>query len=448
MAGDPAELAYGHALAMLGDPDAATEVADHGAAPRRPVPSPRAGPRPRTKRSAGPRTTSPSTSTTLQTVVLDLPALAATLASTRPPEERAALDIRARTGGDLVALGEASACGPTDAADKCTEIAESWERDARPGAAGLQRRRRVRRTRRPSSTTPRLRRWPSCSTSRRLVHTHCLDCTVCIDRVRAMASVRNFFSDAVVPRCRKRCATPALVSRTKRPSAEPSPLFADQGPCPEAPVSAAKRRGGRGAGRGARRLRRIGRRSDNQLDDSLTKVAAARWARGSRANPTTDVRLRNNSSKAVRYTLSSAARWLQLSPAAGRLGAGEAVAVAATLSDDAPEGDIRATVTCTRRVARRRHRNFRGRSNGRRIWPRCRRLLGGCDTSSKTATSPVWCCTGATPSEHELDIGKDADGYAAELRPDNGPITYWVTAADTRGNAARTADAVIEPGAC
>ena len=104
MAGDPAELAYGHALAMLGDPGAATEVA--ALALRR------AG-RARTQVLAHARAEAvaraaqdePVDIDTLQTLVLDLPALAATLASTRPPQERAALDVRARTAGDLAALG-------------------------------------------------------------------------------------------------------------------------------------------------------------------------------------------------------------------------------------------------------------------------------------------------------------------------------------------------------
>ncbi len=442
MAGDPAELAYGHALAMLGDPDAAVDVA--ALALRR------AG-RARGQVLAHARQESvaraardePVDIDSLQTVVLDLPALAATLASTRPPEERAALDVRARTGGDLAALGEALGMRPSDANDKCSELAELWERNLDPallafsGAGECD----VLAAILDGATLDTVANLLAVSPA---VHAHATDCVVCTDRVRAMASVRSFFSDATVE-IPESLRIESHRDRTKRPSAPPAPLF----------TTTSRRIVPRWAmglaacmvlvllGFGALAL------YDNKDDAAspATKLAAVTGLRVD-GDPATGLVLRNDSTKSVRYTLSSSATWLQLSPASGRVAAGQSVPITATLSDDAPEGDPHASVMI--------HTSTGATTSQDYAWhneraPELATTLDGCsvgvtvvDDGDLANLELHWRDT----AEHVLDIAKSDDNYNAELRPDNGPVTYWVTATDARGNAARTADGVIEPGAC
>lgn len=448
MAGDPADLAYGHALAMLGNPGAAAEVARlalRRAGRARNLVLGHA----RHEAVARAALDEPVDIDTLQTVVLDLPALAATLASTRPPEERAALDVRARTGGDLAALGESLGLRPSDAADKCAEIAELWERTLDPALlaftgpgecdalAGLL-----------ADTTP--------DTVAKLlavapaVHTHSVDCTLCTDRVRAMVSVRSFFSDAAVE-------VPDSVrdashrDRTKRPSAPPPPLF---------PTAAAHRP------RWATPLRAVaavaviaalpvgfGLWNGNSAEPkgALTKVAAATGLRLEAQygdGYTFDLRLHNDSERVVAFTLSTSADWLRVTPAAGRIEPGASVPLVAELSEDAPEGEPRAAVVAHTPSGATLSREFSWRNERP---PELATVLEGCSVSLSVVddgdlASLVlhWRDT----AEHSVEIAKGVDEYDAVLRPDNGPVTYWVTASDNRGNAARTADQVINPGAC
>lgn len=445
MAGDPAELAYGHALAMLGDPDAAADVA--ALALRR------AG-RARGQVLAHARQESvarairdePVDIDSLQTVVLDLPALAATLASTRPPEERAALDVRARTGGDLAALGEALGMRPSDANDKCAELAELWERTLDPallafsGAGECTALGAILEEAAPDTVAKLLTVAPA-------VHTHATDCVICTDRIRAMASVRSFFSDAAIE------APGALRAeshrnRTKRPSAAAAPLFPS--------VSHSAHRYRRPVLVAAVVIALVAvpmaidawsAKDNRDLTTSLTKVIPAAGLRID-GDPSTGLILRNDSSKSVHYTISTSAPWLTVAPSQGRLAAHVSLPMQAVLSDDAPEGAAPAMIIV--------HTSTGATTSQSFMWhnerpPELATTLDGCsvgvtvvDDGDLANLELHWRDT----TEHVLDIAKSDDNYNAELRPDNGPVTYWVTATDTRGNTARTADGLIQPGAC
>jgi hypothetical protein len=437
MAGDPAELAYGHALAMLGNPDAAAVVAELALR--------RAG-RSRGQVLAHARAESvlraaadePVDIESLQTVVLDLPALAATLASTRPATERAALDIRARTSGDLVALGDALGMRPSDAADRCAEIAELWERTLDPallafsGAGECEALATVL-DRAAPDTVAKLLEVASA------VHAHVADCLVCTDRVRAMAPVRSFFSDATVevPESVREASS---RDRTKRPSAPPAPLFAEHAEGRRLPL--ALRWAAVAVVVGGAILVGVANRDTAKPDTALTKVAVATGLR-LESQTATGLTLRNTTDKALRYTLSASTDWLRLSPAEGRIPAGASMPIVATITDDAPEGAPRATVIA--------HTSSGATLSQEFVWhneraPELATTLEGCavgvsvvDDGDLSSLELHWRDT----AEHVLDIANDADRYSAELRPDNGPVTYWVTASDSRGNASRTADAVF-----
>ena len=448
MAGDPADLAFAHALAMLGDPEAATDVATTALR--------RAG-RARTSVLAHARyqavtrahDDAPVDIEHLQTKVLDLPALAATLASTRPPEERAALDVRARTAGDLAALGEALGMRPTAAVDKCNEIADEWERTLDPallafsGPGECDGLASILNDADPQTVADVLAAAPA-------VHAHARDCTLCGDRVRAMSPVRAFFSGGSAD-------TPddvrevGHVSRRRRPAVAPPPLFATEAPTAKrmwprvlAGVVGVALIGGvifgvtRGNGSNAvRKLTQIPARSALALDVPQVTGDTAR------------VHLRNPTDHAVSYRAATSAEWATVTPHTGRIPAHDAALLVVRALDSSPEGDVSATLTVTTSAG--------GALSHDIDWkiehpPQLDATAQGCEVDVHVVeagqlTSLVLHWRDAA-GEHTVDIAQSADGYHAQLAAEADPITWWVTAVDDRANQAQTPDQIIQPGAC
>ena len=446
---DPAELAFGHALAMLGDPEAATDVATTALR--------RAG-RSRVLVLAHARHLAvtraaddePVDIANLPTNVLDLPALAATLASTRPPEERAALDVRARTAGDLAALGDGLGMRPTAAADKCNEIAELWERTLDPallafsGPGDCEGLAAVLDGARLDTVADLLAIAPA-------VHVHAQDCTVCADRVRAMSPVRAFFS-AVTVDVPDEVRDVGHASRRRRPSADPPPLFDVAEP----------------TGRAARAWMRVGiaavvvalvaagvvvaTRSDGSDDVAALTKLPAQNALALDAPEVTDgvgrFRLRNPTDRSVSYRAATSAEWAAVTPRAGRLAPHAARTLTVRTLDNAPEGAVTATLTITTSLGGALSRDVQWTIEHA---PDVDATAQGCEVDVHVVeqgqiTSLVlhWRDT----EEHAADIAQTADGYKAQLAPGPQPLTWWVTAVDDRGNQAQTADQIIQPGAC
>ena len=388
----------------------------------------------------------------LQLVVLDLPALAATLASTRPPEERAALDLRARTGGDLAALGEAFGARPRSAADRCNEIAELWEGTLDPallafsGPGDCEDLAEILQDRDLDTAADLVDVAP-------VVHTHAQTCTVCTDRVRAMASVRSCFSDTsaeVPPPVRE----VSRVSRTKRPSANPLPLFPGDAPAPRrrraiTPLRAAAALvavvGASGVAYAATRD------SSSAALSQLTQLAKADGLVISQPQVEGEVAtlvLRNTTDKAIRYRATTSVTWATITPVRGVVAARSTRTIAIRALDNAPEGAPRATVTVT---------TASGASTAEEVtWtvehpPDLDANATGCavdvnveEEGKLTSLVLHWRDT----VDHEVDITDGPEGYETELTPNGAPITYWVTAVDDRGNQSRTADQVIPADAC
>jgi hypothetical protein len=447
MAGDPAELAFGHALAMLGDPDAATDVA---------ITALRRAGRARSSVLAHARQQAvtraqddePVDIATLQTQVLDLPALAATLASTRPPEERAALDVRARTTGDLAALGDALGMRPTAAADKCAAIADEWERALDPallafsgpgeceGLAQLLDAADIETVAGLLSIAP-------------AVHAHARECTLCGDRVRAMSPVRAFFSggNVEVPDAVRDVGH---VSRRRRPAAAPPPLF------PTEKARARRRWPALVAAvvvlaAGGVVIGLISRSGDDDKVNALTKMpekAALALSDAEVAGDTAKVHLRNPSDHAISYRAATSAEWATVTPRTGRIPAHDAAVLTVRALGTAPEGNVSATLTITTSIG--------GALSREVTWtlehaPDLDATAEGCAVDVHVVeqgqlTSLVLHWRDAT--EHESDIAQSPDGYHAQLASEAEPITWWVTATDDRGNTAQTPDRIIQPGAC
>jgi hypothetical protein len=447
MAGDPAELAFGHALAMLGDPEVASDVAT--------IALRRAG-RARDTVLAHARhqavtraqNDEPVDIANLQTQVLDLPALAATLASTRPPEERAALDVRARTTGDLVALGDALGMRPTTAADKCNEIADAWERTLDPallafsGPGDCEALTTILGDANPQTVADLLAIAPA-------VRTHAQDCTACGDRLRAMSPVRSFFSggNVEVP---DEVRDVGHTSRRRRPAAPPPPLFANE-PLRRrrrwplavaAGVVVALVAGGLVVA-----TRGDGGSSVNALTQMPVKNALA-LDTPTVSGDVAKVHLRNATDRAVSYRAATSAEWAAVAPHTGRIPAHDAALLTVRALGTAPEGDVVATLTITTSAGGALSRDI--------TWslehaPDLDATAQGCEVDVHVVeqgqlTSLVlhWRDT----AEHAADIAPSPDGYHAQLAPEGQPVTWWVTAVDDRGNQAQTPGQVIQPGAC
>jgi hypothetical protein len=450
MGGDPAELAFGHALAMLGDPDVAADVA--AAALRRAGRSRRlvlAHARYQAVTQAG--SVEPVDIANLQTRVLDLPALAATLASTRPPEERAALDVRARTSGDLAALGEALGMRPTEANDKCNEIAELWERNLDPallafgGPGDCEDLARILDSGDTDSVAGLLDLAPA-------IRAHVQDHTECADRLRAMTPVRTFFSAAtaeVPPNVRE----VGRLSRRRRPAAEPPPLFLTN----------------TGSHRRAASPRRLvvagvvlivagvgvwvaARDPAPSNVGSLTKLAKTTALVLSPPNVNggvATIEVRNTTNKPVTFKATASEPWVKINASPAMIGARSALPITINVTDAAPEGQIRATVTIT---------TDDGVTAAEEVdWtieraPDLDASAVGCAVSVNVVEegdlSSLVLHWRDLAGEHAVDITSASDGYKAELAPDGQDLVYWVTAVDARGNQSRTADQVIAANAC
>jgi hypothetical protein len=452
MAGDPAELAYGHALAMLGDPEVAKDVATTAlrrAGRNRALVLAHAAQQAVARAADNERVDIAS----MPTAVLDLPALAATLASTRPPEERAALDVRSRTGGDLVALGAAFGTRPSVAADRCNEIADTWERMLDPallafsGPGECEQLAVVLGNANPETVAHLLDLAP-------VINAHVQDCTVCADRMRAMASVRSFFS-AGAPTLPNELRAVSHATRRRRPAAAPAPLFGDNAPSSMARRFATWPSAALAGAAVALAITGVVVVTHRDTQPSaiarLTRLPSRDVLRvGVPDVKDTVARLdvRNPSGSSIRYRTAASAQWADVSPRAGQIPPHGHVVLTVVALDAAPEGDAHATLTITTSA---------GASTNREIvWtieraPDLDAIAQGCavdvhvvEEGDLASLVLHWRDT----AEHEVDITAGPDGYQAQLSPEGQAVTYWVTAVDARGNQSRTADQIIPAGAC
>lgn len=450
MAGDPAELAYGHCLAVLGDPARAAETA--AAALRR------AG------RSRGlvlaharhqalltAEETASADPATVRVDSSDPAALAAALAMTKPAVERSVLDIRHRTGTDRAALGRALCASPTVAALRAADIAEEWDRDLDPAMlAGLG----------PGDCTDlaaltaeeHLDTVSDLLAAAPTVALHAEVCEGCADRLRAMASVRTLFSRYPEP-IPDEVRVAGRVSRRRRPSAVPPPVFGLTGadrPRRAAPIAIA-------CAAAAVVIAVVAtawpRDDEGKRVEALTKLPshASSLALGTPQSSGTVARvpLNNATGEDLEWTAEVSVPWAEPRPGQGTIERNGTANVLVALLASAPEGDVRARLTV---------RGSDGSSAVTELtWtverqPEIAAAVTGCDVKVSVvedgelrALTLHWRDT----AEHEAPLAEGPEGYSAMLPPPRQtPITWWITATDERGNTARTADAAIQPGAC
>src|SRR5205807_4351032 len=171
---------------------------------------------------------------------------------------------------------------------------------------------------------------------------------------------------------------------------------------------------------------------------ALTKVAAAKALA---VSPSTGDAgdLVNYSDHPVSWHTASPVDWLSVVPVSGRQAPGQTAHITATVLQTAPEGAQAVTVTIT---------GDDGSAAALRVEPTVNHppqvgaTVGGCtvtataeDDDGIASVKLHW----TDPSgEQSIELLKGSTGYTAAIPQRPTPITWWVAAADSKGNQART----------
>jgi hypothetical protein len=430
----PGDLAFGHCWAVLDDGAVAAEAAI--AALRR------AG-RSRSSILAHARYQAllqpePSPPSADVTAPDDLSELARLLAMTRPARERAVLDLRARL--DRADLGRALGMRADVAAALADGIGESWDRVLDPqlivslGPGDCPDLAAVLADLEHSTLGDLAAAAPS-------VASHIDSCDVCADRRRAMVSVRALFAQASPPEAPPAVREAARRARRMRPAPAPPPFE----PRRRRPlvVAAAIIAGLAiigGATATAAALTRPNRGRAHRVAKLVHVPPTARLGVAAVGNA---IEVTNRSTRVVTFHARADVEWLQLRPSTGTIAPGAVFAVRSRVLPSSPEGMLRATVTVTGDDGSAAATVLE--TNVERA-PDLAASADGCavtamveDNSGIAAVSLHW---NDRAGSHDLPMSAAAAGYAGTL-PSGAPLTWWVSAADSRGNDARTPDAQL-----
>ncbi|HZN15767.1 MAG TPA: hypothetical protein VFB78_15975 [Acidimicrobiales bacterium] len=429
---DLADAAFAHCWVVLADPDAAAAAAI--AALRRAGrsrPSVLAHARYQALESTG-QPASPPADTPAPD---DLQDLAALLASTRPAAERAILDLRSRL--DRAGLGRALGLPAVAAAARADTIGDAWDRELDPLLIA----------RLGPGDCPELAvlladadlSHPSLGDLTAIapaVAAHVAACDACTDRQRAMVSVRALLSQRSAPDTPGAVREAARRSRRMRPAAPPPPIE----PSRRRPLVIAAIVAGVIAlvvGVAATAAAITGSRNDRagRVAKLVHVPAGADLALTVRRDV---IEIANRSRRTLTWRATAEARWLQIRPHQGELRAGETRVLTTRVLTSSPEGRLRTTVTVTGddgSAAAAAYQTTVERP------PDLAASVDGCtvtatveDVSGVSATTLYW---KDGRGEHQAAMTATPAGYTTEL-PESTPLTWWVVAADTRGNQART----------
>lgn len=442
-----AASAYGHCLAMVGDQEVAARLAVAavrrggrtlasvlGHARHAALAHPASAPDPSARITAG--------ATPLE--------VAGALARARPPLERAVIDLSGRYGLRRAGLGVALRMTPAAAAARVAAVGRTWDGVLDPALLAWMG---------PGDCEALAGLWSDRDRASvaalleagREVAAHVAGCPPCEDRLRAMASVRRLVATAPLPAPPEAVVAAAGGGRTPA-DALPPPieagtrrsrrLLAVAVPAVAAAVglagigAALARRGdgARPAG-GAAALGRLPAAGGAlQLSPSLVVL------------PGGDLVVTNRSGPALEWRAEGSAPWLEASPSAGRLRGGAAVAVRVRALASAPEGEVQGWVrvvgadgstASARLVGTVEHPPDLGAAaDGCRV-------TATAEDESEVALVLHW---RAPAGEGRAPMSPVAEGWAATLPAGAGPLTWWVSAVDGRGNQARTADVAVPRG--
>lgn len=372
--------------------------------------------------------------------------VALALAATRPAVEMAVVDLSGRHGLSRAGLGIALRLTPSAAAERAAAIGQTWDAELDPAllaslgpgecaelAAVL--------GERPRASAEDL--LALC----RDVSDHTSTCAMCADRQRAMASVRLLVTGA--PLAPPPPTVMAAVSGSRL-----------QPPVPPPPMDRHRGRGGRRAAGVAAGVLVIagvvaivvgGGSDERAREASLQALTKMPLAGGSlRLAPSTlqlsagTVSLANESASEVAWEATADAPWLEVAPRRGRLGPGRTQSL--RLRGSPPEGEVRASlkvsgddgsaVAATLSGTVERPPDLGASADGCRV-------TAAAEDEGNVVVALHWRGDGA---ERTTIMARADNGAVADLPGRPGPLTWWVSAVDGRGNQARTPDVVLPVG--
>jgi hypothetical protein len=444
---DLADHAYGHALAVLGQQRLAADAARRGlqrggrsrvavlghsrAVALAQPGGPQDGPEP---------ALAPATVTEAALV----------LASRRPGWERAVVDLEGRHGLTRGGYARALGLSPAEAAARSTEVAESWAAELDPallawlGAGDC------------DELAALLAASPGGTAALdegQVVAAHAETCALCADRLRAMVSVRSLLAQLPLPAAPGALRSAARAARL-RPAVPPPPFGSQRSGLllrlgaaaaavaliVAAAVAIDQVVGDDSPGRNDRVEALTARPSDR----GSLRLSTATFDATSRT-----VTLTNTSGRRLKWESSATVPWLKTSPGAGSLAAGAAVEVSLLLGE-APEGEIEGAATFAAEDGS--TVSLAGAGTVERA-PDVAAHRDGCEVSASAedegrvaAVVLHWRVGGPAAPEASDEMRAAGSGYQSSL-PANAS-SWFVTAADARGNVSHTPEEPVAGPAC
>jgi len=388
----------------------------------------------------------------------ELESLARLLASTRPPEERAVVDLDARQGLDPAGLGEALGLPPAAAASRVSEVAAAWQAAldpvllARLGPGPCHALADVLRLSSADENADDAGSRPPPTLGQLLaageaVSVHADGCEICRDRLRAMVSVRTLLAQQPLEEPPSVVRAAANTARLGAP--EPRPPL-------QAAVSIARRRWPVAAVVGGAVLVALAggalaarnERSPSSQIEAMTKLPASSNALtlnpvvvDAAESPT--VRLRNLLTDGIEWTATPDKPWLLVVPASGVLRGEGTGDVVIGLRSEAPEGELQGSVTFTGNdgsTAVVKVRSSVARPPDIAVRQSACEVVATVEDESDLSSVVLHQRVGSADQRTVMRAGSVEGEWVASLvsRPEQ--IVWWVSARDALGNEGRTAD--------
>jgi hypothetical protein len=446
---DLADHAYGHALAVLGDAAAAAAAARRGLG---------RGGRSRLAvlghtRAAALAGVEPGP--VARPAMASVADVAVALAARRPPVERAVADLDGTRHG-LTRGGFARAVGlsPAAAGERAASVASAWAAELDPallawlGPGDCAELAAVLGGVDPADPDALLGLAGA-------VSGHAEACQACGDRLRAMVSVRSLLGQLPLPEAPAELRAAARAARRRPPV--PPPALGEQrsGLWVGAALSAAVVLFMAAAVFGAVHVVQSRGRSRDDRVAALTALPSGRQSlavSSSTFDATThSLVLTNRSDGSLRWQAAATVPWVSVTPAEGVLAPGASQPVSVRLSAAAPEGEIDASLTFT--GADGSTAAVTGTGTIERA-PDVAAHRQGCEVfataedEGRVAAVVVHWRTGGPASAESSDGMQSVEGggYHDALPPN--ATSWWVTAADARGNISHTPEEPVTPPAC
>ena len=417
----------------------------------------------------------------------DLAAFVTLLAGTRPAPERVVVDLDGRHGLDRTDAAEALGLTPAGLAERLAGAADAWDRELDPALFAWFG---------PGDCDAITTLLPPAPWSAETlvgavgpIASHLFECETCGDRRRAMVSVRAAWTQRPLDTAPAEVKEAARRARLRRPAPAPPAIGMPALLVEARPVTEGSKERRTLSERTIRRLRRRPSRRSQQVMAVVAAIvgAAALLAvvfsgrggegRNGRVKDLTrlpahgsalavspsiirsgegSVALTNTSAGVLRWTAKSAAPWVQVQPAAGRLAAGDTAILDVHILPSAPEGEIEATVsitgddgsaTATKLLTTIEHPPVITASvDG------CRVTASADDEGTVASVLLLWTpVTGGIGLGAQRSVTMTAQGkgtYVASFPAGAGPLRWEVEATDARGNAASTAERTRPATAC